>query len=619
MIQRFFLLLGLCYALTSARAAVPALEREVNLILNKEPAGSALQKIQEQTGLIFSYSSGVLSQLEPVTLTLRRKTVREALALILPRSVTYKTRNNYIILKERPVERAAKKTEVSGYVIDRTTEKKIANVTVYDKNTMQSATTNEYGFYSITVPADNKSLTVNRANYEDTVIVTEGLKDAPITTIALSPLTDSVRIRDSVNWRSRMREFSNYTSRLFKNVGGYIATINIRDTLTHPFQISFLPYFGTNHHLSGTVVNRVSLNIIGGYARGVSGFEAGGVFNVDKESVKGVQLAGVFNLVGDSMKGTQAAGFFNVNGGATQGVQAAGFFNTNLGNVEGVNMAGFMNMNRRKTNGAMLAGFMNIAADSMSGLQGAGFMNVAERSKGLQGAGFMNIAKSIRGAQAAGYINVADSCTGLQAAGFMNLARDMKGTQVAGFFNRAKRLDGVQVGFINVADSCRGVPIGFFSFVRSGVHQLEMHSDEVFYSNLGFRTGVPAFYTVFSAGLRPNGNDPLWSFGYAVGTSFRIAQRLRSDITLGTQHVSLGAFTDANSDLYKLYWGLEYKVARKFTIAAGPTFNVYHSDNDLPGYSANTVAPYTLFDQALSNNSSTLKGWVGGRVALRFF
>lgn len=631
---RFFISFSLCCVLFKSVAGVPALEREVNMVLTNEPAGNVLRKIQDQTGLIFSYSSSVLNRISPVSISLKQKTVREALALILPKDVMYKTKNNYIILKEKTVEKETKKKELSGYIYDKNTEKKLANVTVYDKTSLQSVNSDDYGFYKITVPKEKESISVNKTNYKDTVIALTDVQDNAITNIALNPINDTIKKQDSLGWKAKLHDFSDYTLRMFRNFKGYITTLNITDTLTKPFQLSLFPFVGTNHKLSANVVNRVSVNIFGGYARGVEGVEAGGFFNVDKANMKGVQMAGFFNMVGDSVRGTQLAGFFNVTGKNMQGFQGAGFFNANLGEVDGLGAAGFMNVNRHKTSGLQFAGFVNVVSDSLTGLQGAGFMNTAGHTKGMQVSGFFNHARSIHGAQftgflnhssesakgiqASGFMNLADSTEGAQVTGFLNHSRYIKGVQVTGFLNHAKMVDGYQVGIINISDSCKGLPIGLFNFVKHGLHQLELSADELFYTNLSFRTGVPAFYSVFSAGIgSASGAETKWTFGYALGTSFKIRNKLRSDITLGTQHINITNFTEGNSDLYKLYWGVEYKFNSKISVAAGPTFNLFLSDTTLPGYKSD-IAPYSFFDNTYANGLN-LKGWVGGKIAIRFF
>jgi carboxypeptidase-like protein len=635
-------ILFFCFALCLPAkffAFVFALEREVNLTLTNEKVSSALNKIQEQTGLVFSYQPSVLSNLGTVSLQLRHKTVREALALIFPKNITYKSKSNYIILKEKPVEKETKKAELSGYVYDKNTDKKLPNVTIYDKNTLQSVTTNEYGYYSISMPDNNQCLSVNKENYRDTCVSFTYLKDK-LTNISIDPVSDSVRARDSLFWKQRLHDFSESTNLFFKRFKGYVNTINVKDTLTRNFQVSLLPFVGTNGLLSGNVYNKFSLNIFGGYSRGTRALELGGFFNIDREKVTGAQLAGFFNVVGDSVRGAQLAGFFNVTGKQVDGIQATGFVNMNLGKMNGVQYSGFLNLNFGDVKGMQGAGLMNINGKSMTGISMAGGLNINRYSvTGLQLAGLMNITgDTLTGLSVAGGMNLAwysnRSLTiagimnntrfghnNMQIAGFINsTGKGSTDLQVAGFFNRAHHLRGLQLGFLNYADSATGVPIGFLSFVKSGKHQLEFSTDELFYANLSFRTGVNVFHNILTAGIQPSAGGPVWGFGYGVGSTFKLKNKLSADLSATMQHLSSGKLYFATSELYRFYAGVEYKFGKQLSIAAGPTFNLYWSDALLPDYenTYSQVAPYHSFSSSLPNDFN-LKGWFGARVAVRFF
>jgi hypothetical protein len=587
-------------------ASIPVLEREVTLSLFNEKLQSALNKIQDQAGLVFSYQTSLIHDAGPISMQITRKTVREALAVILPKNIIYKVKDNYIILKEKPVEKNPKKTEVSGYVYDKTTEQKVANVTIYDKNTLQSATTDEYGYYSITVPASNPSLSVNKENYQDTVVSVEQA-GASMMNFTLSPVSESVRKKDSLYWREKLEDVNEFTSMLYKKLAGYINTVNVKDTITRKFQFSVYPFIGTNHRLSGSVYNRVSFNLYGGYARGVRGFELGGLFNIDRENVTGTQVAGLFNIVGDTVKGAQVAGLFNYTGHSSVGFQTAGLINLNRGTQKGFQVGGLMNLNDHRSTGTNIAGLMNIGS-TMHGVQIAGLANIEDTLLGVSVAGLFNSH------------NYGDQA--VQIAGLFN--KSAGGTshiQIAGLFNNAKYVKGVQIATLNFADSVNGVPIGFFSYVKKGVHQLEFSADEIFYGNISFRTGVNSFYNIFSTGFGPgNSNGMLWHIGYGVGTSFKIVNKLRSDIYITSHHVSNGNFYFATSEMHRLYWGLEYKFGKKFSIAAGPTFNLYISDAIWDDYTTtySSIVPNPFFNET-DSEFYNVKAWVGGKIALRFF
>jgi hypothetical protein len=594
--HRSVLLAWLCtLASITALANVPALEREINLDFHEEDVASALKKIEQQTGVLFSYQPAVLNNVLPVSGSFRKKSVREVLTAIFSNKVTYLAKNNYIILKTKPPAKPGQRSEFSGYVYEKQTGQKLAKVSIYDPVSLQSATSDEYGFYRITVPANTPSLSVNKQNYQDTTVTTE---KASLTNIEISP---ELPAGDTLEWRRKLKELNGAASDLLKKFNAYVHTINVSDSITRDWQVSFLPFVGTNHKMSGNVYNRLSLNVLGGYSRGVTGFEAGGLFNLNRENMNGAQFAGLFNIVGDSVKGIQGAGLINVAGKKQSGLQGAGLMNVNVA-ADGLRAAGLMNVGGRT-----------------KGLDMAGLMNITCSTKGALLAGLANVSDSLKGFAAAGLFNVNSQGRAVQLAGLFNVAGDA-GFQVAGLFNVAGNVSGAQLSVLNFADSASGVPIGLLSFVKKGVHQLEISSDEWFYANLSFRTGVPQFYNILSIGYLPGSTATLWQVGYGLGTSLRLNSKMRIELNLSTHHVSKGALLLAPSELYRFSPALEYRFSRAFAVAAGPTFNLYHTDELMQefDFTYSHVAPYSAFNNS-TGEAYNQKGWIGGKIALRFF
>lgn len=598
----------------AVKASVPVLERTVTATFNNEPIVSVLDKIHQQTGAAFAYQSHILNGVAPVTMEFKNKSIREVLSFILPKDLLFKSKGSHIIIKERPKDATS---EMSGYVYEANSNKKLANVTIYDKSTLQSVTTDEYGYYSINLPMKNQCLTVNKANYEDTCIALRSSGESGLTNIELEPA------KDSAMWRKQIANLNTKTNELIKKFKAYVNMVNVKDTINRNFQFSWVPFVGTNGRMSGNVYNKFSINLIGGYSRGNKLLELGGMFNINKENMRGAQLAGMFNIVGDSVKGIQGAGLFNMVGRSVYGAQGAGFMNLNLGTLRGLQGAGFMNINKGNVEGATGATFMNYNHKEVKGLQVAGFMNYCgDTLKGVTGAGFMNFTRYSKGAlEVAGFMNQAARSKGnVQLAGFMN--QSLKGTtrfQMSSFMNQAKVVTGSQIGFINICDSIGGVPLGFISIVKKGLHQIEVYGDETFFANLGFRTGVNKFHNTLFAGIQTTGSD-LWHFGYGIGTSFKLSEKMRMDMSLSSQHVSKGNFYFATSELNKFYMGADLKLAKKVHLAFGPTFNLYVTDELTPQYATtySSISPYSQYNSTTVGGFN-LKGWVGGRIALRFF
>lgn len=93
------------------------------------------------------------------------------------------------------------------------------------------------------------------------------------------------------------------------------------------FQVSFISPFGTNGTQSQNTTNKVSINIIGGYSYGNTGFEFGGIYNVNTHLTQGVQFAGIVNYSGNSQNAIQIAGITNVARKGTVNAQIAGIMN----------------------------------------------------------------------------------------------------------------------------------------------------------------------------------------------------------------------------------------------------------------------------------------------------
>jgi hypothetical protein len=155
---------------------------------------------------------------------------------------------------------------------------------------------------------------------------------------------------------------------------------NIKDSLYRPFQVSLLPFLGTNLKLSPFVTNDFSYNIIAGYTGNVRKLEIGGAVNIVRQTMTGVQLAGAVNIVGKQTEGFQAAGASNINFGSAYGFLAAGASNIVFKNGGGVHAAGAFNGTFGTFDGVQMAP-VNYAT-RMNGTQ-IGVFNFAYEARGL--------------------------------------------------------------------------------------------------------------------------------------------------------------------------------------------------------------------------------------------
>lgn len=594
------------------QASIPILERKISISLTDESIATSLQRIGQLGGFSFSYNATIISDQEKITLTISNKSVREVLNEIFKGTMNYKDKGKHLILTRVPVV-AAKETVVmiSGYVQDETTGEKVSDASIYDKATLSSAVTDQYGFYKIKLDSKNPvaSLRVSKKNYRDTTVAITAASNQILTIIIRPIKKDSVIIAASVEQPDTTKQEA---ATLLEKEFPYETEANIQnisDTLYNDIQVSLIPFVGTNGKLSGNVINDYSINIFGGISLGTRQMEIGFFTNIDRGDVSWLQVAGFGNLVGGNVYGIQVAGFFNVNRGETKAVQVAGFANTNLSEVRGVQFVGFANTNLSSMHGVQVAGFSNFSRGTSVGVQVSGFSNVhLGRYKGSQIAGFSNVNK--------------DGIQGTQIAGFTNFATDkITGSQISSFFNFGRNVRGTQIGLFNYADSLGGVPVGLVSFVKRGYHKIEVSADEVFYTNIAFRTGVRKFYNILFAGMKPdylNKQYNVWSFGYGLGTARKITRWLHFNLDVTSQHVNKGGLTNALSLLNKAHAGLDIHFTKNFSLYAGATLNGYFTRSTFTDYPElfTDYQPTVLYDHTDANNLN-VKMWTGWKVGLR--
>ena len=253
------------------------------------------------------------------------------------------------------------------------------------------------------------------------------------------------------------------------------------------------------------------------------------------------------------------------------------------------------------------------------------FFNITSRNARGQLAGIYNVAgKNVEGAQLAGIFNLSGkSVRGTQFAGIVNFAgKNVEGAQIAGILNFAKKVKGVQFGLLNISDSVGGVPIGLVSVVFKGYHKIEISADEVFYTNIDFRTGVRKFYNILTIGAKPSTfeqSETSWTFGYGLGTAPKVSKKVFLNLDLTSNQVVLGNSIEAVNLINKFYLGFDFQILKKASVTFGATVNA--QVRNIAG--ENLVETFThykpafFYDKTYDNRINT-RMWLGGKVGIRF-
>lgn len=593
--RQFFLFVVLLCGVTCSYGQ-GNLSKTVSISMTRQPISAVLQVIEDLGNFHFSYVREMVHADSLVSVRANNKTVKQVLDQLFQGSVAYKESGNQLLLQPN----REKWFFVSGHVTDGSTGQPLHNASVYEGVQLISTMTNDQGYYKLRLREKDKDrpmpvmLTVSKELYKDTIMMVSGGYDQEIS-VSIKPAAPITLGIVDVNQYSRVSE--SWFGKVFLTSKQRYQSLNLSKFFAdQPYQTSFLPGLGTHGKLSSQVVNKVSLNFIGGYTAGLNGVEISGAFNIDQKDVRYAQFASLFNVVGGKMEGVQLSGLHNQVRDSVKGFQASGFSNMTTKGYEGVQLAGIFNVSTGETRGVGGAGILNVYWKDHYGVMAAGIGNMTRATEhGVQAAGVFNVAQREDVVQAAGVVNVADTANGVQIAGVVNAARVLKG---------------VQVGVFNYADSSDGYSIGVISIVRRGYHQLLVYNTELLPFNLAFKSGNKKLYSLIIAGGSFVEGAKAFSFGYGLGKSFK-----DYSVELTEQNLYLGNRSSLGT-LARLQLAWNREIGKNVRVFIGPAFTLYFSEKEpgVSGYKTRLPGPYGAF-----TFNEHMRYWFGWHVGFSFF
>lgn len=574
------LIMALC---TEGGYAAPILERYVSLKANNMALKEALKIVANQAGFYLSYNTNIIDENKKVSLNTESEKVRIVLKNILGNNYQFKEKGNYLIIQK------LNKNEqlIGGYISDKKTGKKLPNVTVYDKKTLTSATTDSSGYYEIITKKPIEKLSIARYNYGDTVLQIKSEKAFQDLDVSLLPIPNVDNPVDNSDIVEKPVDNSNqqdkYTEQTIISNGQinqairwsikeieHISERNVKESFNRKWQFSLAPYLGSNFGLSGNVINKWSVNATVGYSRGNTGVEIGGIGNINQGNVRGIQVGGIFNITKGRMQAVQAAGILN---------------------------------RTRYLNGLQISGLTNYTDTASHSVQIAGINNHTEWGK-----------KST--VQVSGMVNKTEyGRTTLQIAPIVNTA-DTVGIQI-GLINNANKLKGVQIGLINIADTASGVLLGLLNIVKKGYHVLEVSHNDITDINLAYRTGTRRFYSIYAIGSDIQ-TKKLLGIGSGLGTSFWLGKVIALTIDATGHRYWINSALENKGGLIKITPALNIQFTKNIGIGIAPTWNNYFINASTHSPSDIDILKSTIIPQKASFQNNRYEWW-GWSIGLRFF
>lgn len=190
--------------------AQPLLEKRVSLSAQDEPLEAVLYRLIDQEGVQLSFSNSIIPPKARVTVEIDRQPLGEALAQILEgMPIAFRVVGGQIVLYRNKEEPEANATHtISGFVKDQETGEAIYGAAAYDPVLLAGAYTNEFGYFSISLPAGSHQLLFSYLGYEtDTVPLALqrdmsleiGLRPAYLKEIVVNSFADSTQLETGLS------------------------------------------------------------------------------------------------------------------------------------------------------------------------------------------------------------------------------------------------------------------------------------------------------------------------------------------------------------------------------------------------------------------------------------
>lgn len=139
-----------CLVAIISQAQSP-LEISVDFDVKQMPMAEALVLLGKTAGVPISFSNNILPKDALVTLRVKDAKVKTILSkILLDTDIQFKAVGAQVILFYK--KRVKRNFTISGYIEDIDSGEKLISANVYDKVSGKGTTSNEYGFYSITIP-----------------------------------------------------------------------------------------------------------------------------------------------------------------------------------------------------------------------------------------------------------------------------------------------------------------------------------------------------------------------------------------------------------------------------------------------------------------------------------
>jgi len=190
-------------------------QNKVTLDVENSSLESIINQIEEQTTYSFVFNNDVIDVHRTFNIKVLEEDIAKTIELLFKRSgISYKIKKNLIILSEATI--LIDNFTIGGVVADAETGETLLGASVIVKNHQKGTTTNDYGFYSITLPQGEYLFEVSYMGYATKELKVQ-LNDNTNIKVELQPSSrelDEIVVLSNQNTKSQVKSILGGTTNL---------------------------------------------------------------------------------------------------------------------------------------------------------------------------------------------------------------------------------------------------------------------------------------------------------------------------------------------------------------------------------------------------------------------
>ena len=153
--------------LQSIYAQLEQSKNDITIQFDRLPLLDAIRKLEEKSNVKFAYNKNDFSKSKPVTGKFTQEKIEKVLDdILIEQPLTYKIVANQVVLYAKEKAKVKKKSTIHGYILDKESGEALIGCSVYDEASGLGTSSNQFGFYSLTLAEDSVRLIFSYVGYQ---------------------------------------------------------------------------------------------------------------------------------------------------------------------------------------------------------------------------------------------------------------------------------------------------------------------------------------------------------------------------------------------------------------------------------------------------------------------